>query len=44
MRCLNSEKSVCWNMGENVIGHCEPSDASILQQKRAGGGISGTEE
>jgi hypothetical protein len=34
MRCLNSEKSACWNMGENVIGHCETSDASATKKGR----------
>jgi hypothetical protein len=42
MRCLNWAKLVCWNMDENVTGHCEPSDATAI--KRVGGGISGTEE
>jgi hypothetical protein len=32
MRCLNWAKLVCWNMDENVIGHCEPSDATAIKK------------
>lgn len=34
MRCLNWAKLVCWNMDENVIGHCEPSDATAIKKGR----------
>jgi hypothetical protein len=32
MRCLNLEKLVGWNMGENVIGHYDPNEESAIEK------------